>query len=665
MRAFGGRRPAPACVLATLLTAIAFGGTAAGSALQPLDLRVDGGEEAWHPTPSFTLHWRNPAGPVAAVHYRVLDPSGGTSVAETRIGWAATAIEDLHVPFAPGAYTAEVWLEGDDGTAWASVPAKLRFDRTPPGPVKPLAPPGWIGRAALPYTLRIGRPSGTRPLSGIRGYAVSIDREAGGSPCANRHTCTESETDLRGGEGVDSIAIGDLPEGMSFAHAVAVSGSGMHSTAIGTTVLRVDRTDPVTQLEGVPSDWANLPVTLTARARDSGSGMVADGGGPPPMTALRIDGGPPVAAAGDTATATVIASGAHTIAYYARDAAGNVADGGGANGKPNGEPGVAEVRIDYGEPGIAFANAQDPRDPERIEARASDSLSGVDPAWGVISVRPAGSGEPFRRLPTAVEGGILRARWDSASYRPGEYEFRAVARDRASNEASTSSRANGKAMLLRGPLKVPTRFLVWLGGRRGAGGVPYGRSAWFGGRLVAARGAPLAGVEVRVIERFEEGAEPPERVSVVKTGAGGEFHLRLPPGPSRDVLAIAAPTPTLRGASSEALRLGVRGALRLGVSAAAAEVGGPPIVFSGRVIGEGAAVPPEGKSVELQFRLPGTPWSEFRTIRTDRRGRFRYRYRFADDDSRGARFQFRALAPAQAGWPFEPAGSRPVAVRGR
>ena len=60
----------------------------------------------------------------------------------------------------------------------------------------------------------------------------------------------------------------------------------------------------------------------------------------------------------------------------------------------------------------------------------------------------------------------------------------------------------------------------------------------------------------------------------------------------------------------------------------------------------------------MQFRLAGMPWSEFRTVRTDRHGRFRYAYRFSDDDSRGVRFQFRAYAPAQAGWPYEPAGSR-------
>jgi hypothetical protein len=58
------------------------------------------------------------------------------------------------------------------------------------------------------------------------------------------------------------------------------------------------------------------------------------------------------------------------------------------------------------------------------------------------------------------------------------------------------------------------------------------------------------------------------------------------------------------------------------------------------------------------------PWAEFRTVKTDRRGRFSYAYRFSDDDSRGVRFQFRAYAPAQSDWPYEPGSSGPVAVLG-
>jgi hypothetical protein len=318
------------------------------------------------------------------------------------------------------------------------------------------------------------------------------------------------------------------------------------------------------------------------------------------------------------------------------------------------------VKIDREPPRVAFAGAQDPLEPERIEARASDSLSGLDSALGSIGVRPAGSNQRFVELPSQRSGSLLRARWDSEAYPPGEYEFRATAFDLAGNSASSLSRVNGSPMRLASPLKITTTLLSGFRSRT----VRYGQTTSFSGRLTAGRNAPLPGMPVRVIERFEPGAVPRERLSTVRTGAGGAFSVRLGPGPSRDLIAVAPPTATLRGASSRPRRLTVRGGVRMRVSSPIARVGGRPVVFRGRVVGRGASIPADGKAVRLQFRLPGLPWSEFRTIRTDPHGYFRYAYRFADDDSRGVRFQFRAYAPAQAGWPFEPAGSPPVAVLG-
>jgi hypothetical protein len=644
-------------LLATALAAGARGASAAS--LQPVDLRVDGGEESWHQSRSFALRWTNPPGNVAAVHYRLLDPSGQIAEGETTIAWAATSIEHLSVPPSPGAYTAELWLEAADGTEGASVAAKLRFDDAVPGPLELPPEPAWIGRNAFPYTLRLDRLPGPAPLSGIRGYAVSIDRDPEASPCLATEPCSATETELNGGaEG--SLTIAGLPEGTSYLHAVAVSGSGTRSALPATTALHVDETDPVTRLEGEQSSWSDRPVRLTAYAADTASGMSATGSGATPFTAIRVDGGAPVAAAGDSVSTTLISSGTHSVAYYARDAAGNVADGGSFNGEPNHEPEIALVRIDREPPQLAFAGAQDPLDPERIEARASDLLSGLDPDRGSIAVRPAGSGERFAGLATAWSGRLLRARWSSEDYPPGEYEFRATAYDLAGNSASTTSRGDGSAMRLPSPLKVDARLVTDFRSRT----VAYGHRTSFSGRLLSGRRAPLAGMPVQVIERFDDGALPRERATTVRTGAGGAFAVRLGGGPSREVIAVAPASATLRGASSGPLRLNVRGGVRLRASAAVAKVGGRPIVFSGRVADDGAPIPADGKAVQLQFRLPDLPWSEFRTIHTDARGRFRYAYRFADDDSRGARFQFRAFAPAQAGWPFEPAGSPPIAVRG-
>jgi hypothetical protein len=632
----------------------------ASASLQPIGLSVDGGEESWHAEPGFALRWSNPPQAIAAVHYRVLGPGGQVAVGEKVLDWPATSVPHLAVPAVPGVYTAEVWLQDGGGVEGPPAAASLRFDDARPGPVAPLPAQGWIGRGDFPYALRLSHPAAPEPLSGIRGYALSIDRSPGVLPCADPYVCSDAETDLRAGTGGDTLDVADLPEGISHVSAVSVSGSGMHSAVPGTVSLKVDETDPVTTLAGIPDGWSNRPLRLKATAVDAASGMGASGGAGP-FTAIRVDGGAPVTASGDAVEATVIGSGVHAIEYYARDAAGNLADGAVANGLRNNAPTSSTARIDREAPSVAFLNAQDPHDPERIEARVSDPLSGMDPARGSIAVRRVGAGERFAVLPTERVEGVLRARWNSETYAPGEYEFRAIAEDRAGNVSTSLSRRNGAAMRLRSPLKVATSLIVPSGLRS----LAYGAGTAFAGRLLSGRHAPLADTTVQVVERFDAGATPRERVARVRTSASGGFSVPLAPGPSREVLAVVAPSATTRGFRSQPLRLAVRSGVRLRVSAPVARVGGRPVVFSGQVASAGASIPAEGKAVQLQFRLPHLPWSEFRTIRTDSRGRFHYPYRFADDDSRGVRFQFRAFVPAQAGWPFEPAGSAPVAVRGR
>src|SRR4029077_6823037 len=104
-----------------------------------------------------------------------------------------------------------------------------------------------------------------------------------------------------------------------------------------------------------------------------------------PYTAIAIDGRAPTTAIGDSASAMVSGEGTHSVAFYARDAAGNVADGEAAAPPPA----YAVVRIDETPPGVAFARAQDPSDPERIEAAVTDALSGPNQSRGAIAVRPA------------------------------------------------------------------------------------------------------------------------------------------------------------------------------------------------------------------------------------------------------------------------------------
>jgi hypothetical protein len=651
-------RPGVALVVAVATLCCAPGAAAAPPA--PANLTV-AGEDGWRADRAFQLTWTNP--PVAAAHYRVRNPRGAIAVEEELPSSKGLAVA-LASPGLAGIYTAEVWLEDGEGRLGPPATAQLYFDDTPPGTVEPLPLPPWLGRGAFPLRVRLAHPSGGPPLSGIRGYAVSIDSSATGSPCRAATRCDETELTLPGGVENDELTIAGLPDGVTHLHAVAVSGTGVKSAQSGHAVLRVDTADPVTRLAGAPHGWTNGAVRLTATATDSGAGMAPHSGGAAPFTAIRVDAGAPRVAPGASASAELIAEGAHRVAYYARDAAGNVDDGMRSNGIRNRAPRAAWVRIDRTPPAAAFANSQDPGDPDLLRVRIEDGLSGADPARGWIGVRRAGSGDRFERLPAEpATTDELRARWHSDLYPRGRYEFRALAYDAAGNVRIAERRRDGAAMTLPSPLKATSALRAGFHRGRSRRAAPFGRRVRIAGRLTTGRSSPLGDRPLHIVETFAAGARPARRVTTVRTRPGGRFSHRLARGPSRRIAVSYAGGRTL-ARSSALLELRVRSRVRLRASSRVARVGGAPVVFRGRVLAAPGTMPRAGKAVQLQFRLPGLAWAAFRTLQTDRRGRFRYVYRFSDDDSRGVRFQFRAFAPAQEDWPYEPGGSRPVPIRG-
>jgi hypothetical protein len=687
--ALANRWPGKAPWLIALVLACAF--PAAAGATEPLrieNLQVEGGEATWHASNAFRLDWTQVPGPPLfprAVLYRLFDSEGHLVEGPVRNTENLRMVDPLEVPPAPGIYTVEVWLEDGEGRAGPASRATLRFDDTVPPAAFPQQPDGWLAGHEIAL-LRIGHPAAPPPPAGIRGYAVSLDSGDGGFPCARLGWCSVAETDLPQGIDADAIALGTLPEGETYARVVAVSGSGVASP-VTSVVFRSDATLPQLSLQGTPPGWSNGPVRITAFASDRLSGM-APTGPTGPFAAIAVDGAAPALAAGGSVSTWVAGSGVHRVAYFARDAAGNVADGG--LGGPL--PATASVRIDEDPPRVLFAPAQDPAEPERIEATVADPLSGPSPDLGSIRLRQAGSHGRFEELPTRVVGDRLVAHWDSDSYPRGKYEFLAGGYDRAGNEATGSDRSRGAKMVLVNPLKASTRLeagfgarqLVWhrcsrtshgrrchrqtiarFDSRPAARTIPFGHGLPFGGCLQNIAGASLAGQEVAVTETFAPGSQPARRTTLVRTGSDGSFSLRLAPGPSREVSATFGGTPTLTRASGRSVHLDVLASVGLHASAGSANVGGAPIVFGGTVGQAGAAPLEEGLPVELQFRYPGADWSGFRTVQTDAHGRFRYAYRFSDDDSRGVRFQFRANVKGREGWPYEPATSRPIAVVGR
>jgi hypothetical protein len=625
------QRVIPALLAAMALAAAQQPDVAEASVPAMTNLRVEGGEDAWRAEEFFWLDWDPVPGPSSRMAaYRLYDPSGDQIGPDVTVSEVVDTLRWVRVPGTPGLYTIEAWLLGANGEAGPPSTAKLRFDNAAPLPPLLEAPGRWL-LGTERAVLKIDAPL-PHPLSGIRGYELSVNGEP---------VDLEMSADAKA-----SVSLGLLPEGTTVAQVVAISGSGVPSE-ISSTTFRVDETRPVVSLQGVPSGWSNGSVRLTAHASDALSGMEAAGPNGP-FTAIAVDGAAPTLVRGDEASTWVTGSGAHRVDLSARDAAGNVFGG------PGAPPSASTyVRIDEDPPRVAFAAVQDPSDPERIEATVGDSLSGPSLNRGSIALRPAGSRGRFQELPTKVIDGRLIARWDSDAYPHGKYEFLATAFDTAGNVGTTTARSRGERMVLVNPVKAQVLLASHLKGRR------------FSGRLRRLGGAPVAGQEITVMERFALGAEPRERTTAVRTAADGTFSILLGPGPSRDVVATYAGSRLLTRATGPSARLSAATVVRLRASAPTARVGGRPVVFRGRIEAAGARAAVRGLPVELQFRYAGAGWTEFRTVEANARGRFRYAYRFSDDDSRGVRFRFRAYVKGREGWPYEPATSRPVFVTGR
>jgi hypothetical protein len=183
-----------------------------------------------------------------------------------------------------------------------------------------------------------------------------------------------------------------------------------------------------------------------------------------------------------------------------------------------------------------------------------------------------------------------------------------------------------------------------------------GRRTTIVGRLTDAAGAGIANARIgaawRIVGRGWV-ARPG-----IRTGSDGRFVYVLPAGPSRDVRFTY-----FAFSDSRAVELSnvvhVDALAPLTIRADRHRVSGARVVrLTGR-IGVRAGIPRTGLLVTLQGFQQGYGWRTFRTVRTDRHGRWHTRYRFR---STHGRFGFRALVPRQGRFPFASSSSSGVFV---
>lgn len=352
--------------------------------------------------------------------------------------------------------------------------------------------------------------------------------------------------------------------------------------------------------------------------------------------------------------------GSYSLALWLRDEAGNEAPASAVS---------VPLRFDDVPPGVAFLAPEGPL-PSLVEAEVSDGHSG--PAKGELFYRRSDA-EHWTELPAklvaAPAANTAKLRAPLPDLGPGTYVFRADVADAAGNTASTGRRADGTEMTIRRLAQAEvvgekTRLFAQLRGGRGRGEtrtVAFGAGASLGGRLVRADGDGLAGRELKIVLRPSRGALAPRAVETVRTGAGGEFELRLGPGPSRRISVNFAGDGGLEPSTRRPLELRVRSGVSLRVDRTRLTTG-HLLRLSGEVRAGDAAIPRRGKLVAIQyFERETRRWRPVVLTRSDHSGRFRARYRFRYVSGL-ARVRLRATAVAEERWPYAPGSSAPVTV---
>jgi len=314
------------------------------------------------------------------------------------------------------------------------------------------------------------------------------------------------------------------------------------------------------------------------------------------------------------------------------------------------------VRYDNDAPAATFA-AFDAADPTRLTVSTSDPTSGI--GSGTVEIKRR-TGTAWTPLATEVQSGSVVATLPDENMRDGAYELRATVRDRAGNERSTSTRPDGSAAQLTLPVRAPTHLTA---GRprahssklRARVAIRYGTRTRLRGRLLDRQHHAMPGVPLTVMTRTSIKGAKWRTVATIRTTKTGRFTYRVRPGASRKVRLRYEGTPTVR-ASHRDVTLRVAGTTSLKASRRHLR-NGQRVRFTGTLKGPHV---PAGKLVQLQTPVNGR-WQTFATAHTGKRSRWSHSYRFTGTHGR-YHYTFRALVPAERGYPYSTGHSSSVHV---
>lgn len=250
---------------------------------------------------------------------------------------------------------------------------------------------------------------------------------------------------------------------------------------------------------------------------------------------------------------------------------------------------------------------------------------------------------------------------DTRAVPNGSYDFALRVVDAAGNERVRSGERAVDVANPTAPGAFSANPYAIVAGFRGSSRstltVNYGRRVSLRGRLTQGSQAVAAGTQIEVLERLDRRGAPERSSRKVMTKADGSFSLGLATSrPSRKIRLAYRPVGGGR-VVSKTLRLRVRAH-----SSIRATLQGRVVRFRGRVLG--APFPKAGKRVQMEGRSPGSAWTPFKILRTDKQGRFSGTYRLRVRRP-GVVLKVRAVVPSEVGYGYLGSRSRAVMLRVR
>jgi hypothetical protein len=227
----------------------------------------------------------------------------------------------------------------------------------------------------------------------------------------------------------------------------------------------------------------------------------------------------------------------------------------------------------------------------------------------------------------------------------------------SAGSSAASGAANGS------PASAAARLSArWVSTARTLLTARFGRAQSVSGRLLSPAGVPIAGAFLQAQFLPAALGATARALPAVQTGADGGFRLRLPAGTPSGRLTLAYSSHVGQAApdATAALTLSVPASVVMRVAPTVSHAGGT-IRFAGTL--RGAPLPAGGKQLVLEARVPGGPWRQFQVLATGPHGRYRASYRFRLPGP--VVYQFRAVCPREADFPYGAGASNLVAVRER